>query len=73
MCLARVAGAQSTDVADYVVFGGQKVTIAPRAVVLDGHVGSNRTLTIASRAQLAALVDVVGDSVRVGGSRRRRG
>ncbi len=63
-----LALAQSGLLADYVVFGDQKVTVGSRASVLDGDVGGNALVVIAGRVTTSAPVALVGDTVRVGGA-----
>lgn len=71
VCVAAMAGpapAQVGQIADYVVFGRDKVTLAGQVHVATGNVGSNDSLAIGGRANLEAGVRVLAGTVRVGGA-----
>jgi DNA-binding beta-propeller fold protein YncE len=60
------ARAQSTDLATYVAFGTERVTLGGSATVLEGDVGSNYRLNVGGRSQTPAGSDLAGYIVRIG-------
>lgn len=66
--IAGAAGAQPQVLTDFVVFGREKATLRGQVHVVAGAVGSNTSLSIGSRCNLEAPVQVAAGTVKVGGA-----
>jgi DNA-binding beta-propeller fold protein YncE len=60
--------AQPRDLASYVLFAEQRVSVAALGVVEGGDVGANGLVSVGARGSVASGARLAGDDVRVGGA-----